>query len=345
MNLPVARYFPPFWFLGIYESLLAGSSSLPVFTSLAKTGCLATAVVLALAIVSYPLAYRRRMRYVVEGSGVFDTRNFALLPIRRLLHVTLLRNAVQRGIYHFISCSLLRTQRHRVYMAMYGGLGLALLISCAVLLKPSHARLGFALSTDGLRAAVPIAAFWTIAGLRNAFLSPADRSGGWIFRVILGKPGTEQLATTTLWILPFVLVMTLGMVALITLVAPPELHGWRPTTSQALLASGLCLLLTDALFLKVRSIPFTGEERASTTNLAIKLLQYFGFFPPLVLLAVDLEPWLEASLWHVAGTMGIAVAAHLAMRRIHRKNAEYHANLIDLDDDEEEFPQRLGLRY
>ena len=145
------------------------------------------AVVLALAIVSYPIAYRRRMRYVVEGSGVFNTRNFALLPIRRLLHVTLLRNAVQRGIYHFISCSLLRTQRHRVYMAMYGGLGLALLISCAVLLKPSHARLGFALSTDGLRAAVPIAAFWTIAGLRNAFLSPADRRGGWIFRVILGK--------------------------------------------------------------------------------------------------------------------------------------------------------------
>ena len=27
MNASVARYFPPFWFLGIYESLLAGSSS------------------------------------------------------------------------------------------------------------------------------------------------------------------------------------------------------------------------------------------------------------------------------------------------------------------------------
>jgi hypothetical protein len=343
MNLSAARYFPPFWFLGIYERLLAGSASLPVFTGLAKTGCLATAVVFALAIVCYPLAYRRRMRYVVEGSGGIDTR--ALLPISRLLHVTLLRNAVQRGIYHFISFSLLRTQRHRVYMAMYGGLGLALLISCAVLLKPSHARLGFALSADGLRAAVPIAAFWTIAGLRNAFLSPADRRGGWIFRVILGKPGTEQLATTPLWILPLVLVLTLGIVVLITFVAPPELHGWRSTTSQALVAIGLCLLLTDALFLKVRSIPFTGEERAPTTNLAIKLLQYFGFFPPLILLAVDLEPWLEASPWRVVGAAGIIVAAHIAMRRVHRKNAEYHANLIDLDDDEEEFPQRLGLRY
>ena len=120
---------------------------------------------------------------------------------------------MQRGIYHFISYSLLRTQRHRVYLAMYGGLGLALLTACAVLLKSSHGHLGFALSPDGLLAAVPIVAFWTIAGLRNAFLSPMDRRGGWVFRVILGRPGPAQLAATTLWILPCALLLTLGMVA------------------------------------------------------------------------------------------------------------------------------------
>ena len=345
MNLSAARYFPPFWFLGIYESLLAGSSSLPVFSGLAKTGWLATAITFAVAIVSYPLAYRRRMRYLVEAPGVFDTRNLAIVPIDRLLHPTLLRNPVQRGIYHFISYSLLRTQRHRVYLAMYGGLGLALLTACAVLLKLAHGHLGFALSPDGLRAAVPIAAFWTIAGLRTAFLSPVDKKGGWIFRMILGRPGAAQLATATLWILPCAMVMTLGMVVLIGLVAPPGVLGWTSIISQALVAISLCLLLTDALFLKVTSIPFTGGERAPATNLAIILLQYFGFFPPLVLLTVRLEPWLEASLWHVVGTVGIIVAAHLAMRRFRRKNAEYNANLIDLDDDEEEFPQRLGLRY
>jgi len=345
INTSAARYFPPFWFLGVYEYLLTGSSSLPVFIELAKTGCLATATVLGLAIVSYPLAYRRKMRYLVEGSTSFDTRNLAAAPVNLLLHSTLLRSAVQRGIYHFISCSLLRTQRHRVYMAIYGGLGLALLIGSALLLKLSHDHLGFALSPDGLRAAVPIAAFWIIAGLRTAFLSPADRRGGWIFRVILGRPGTEQLDTTPLWILPCALLLTLGIVALISLLAPPELLGWRPFASQALVAIGLCLLLTDVSFLKVVSIPFTGDGRAPTNNLAVTLLQYFGFFPTLVLLTVGLGPWLEASLWHVGFTVAIIVWAHLAMRRAHRKNAEYYANLIDLDDDEEEFPQRLGLHY
>ena len=135
------------------------------------------------------------------------------------------------------------------------------------------------------------------------------------------------------------------MVALINRVAPPELRGWNSLACQVLVAVGLCLLLTDALFLKVRTIPFTGETKAPATNLAFILLQYFGLFPPLVLLSVGLEPWLEASVWHVAGIVAVIGAAHLAMLRIHNKDAEYHVNLIDLDEDEEEFPQRLGLRY
>ena len=345
INSHGGRYFPPFWFLGIFETVLAGSSSQPVFSGLAKTGCLAMAAVFALTILSYPLAYRRRMRYLVEGSDVLDTRNPVIVPIRRLLHATILRNAVQRGIYHFISCSLLRTQRHRVYMALYGGLGLALLLACTIFLKLSHRHLGFALSPDGLRAAVPIAAFWTIAGLRTAFLSPTDRRGGWIFRLILGRPTSVQLGTTVRWILPCVLGLALGLVALIHRVAPPELSGWNSLACQVLVAVGLCLLLTDALFFKVRTIPFTGETRAPSTNLAVILLQYFGLFPPLVLATVGLEPWLEASVWHVAGMVVVIGAVHLALLRIHNKDAEYHANLIDLDEDEEEFPQRLGLRY
>jgi hypothetical protein len=50
-------------------------------------------------------------------------------------------------------------------------------------------------------------------------------------------------------------------------------------------------------------------------------------------------------VWHVVGMVAVIGAVHLAMLRIHSKDAEYHANLIDLDEDEEEFPQRLGLRY
>ena len=344
VNAPAARYFPPFWFLGIYESSLAGSSTLPVFRELARIGWLAIAVAGALTMVSYPLAYRRRMRYLVEGVGVSGTRNWVATPLHHLLHATLLRNKIQRGIFHFISYSLLRTQRHRVYLAMYGGLGMALLAACAVLLQVDHGRVGLALSPDGLLAAVPILAFWTIAGLRNAFLSPMDRRGAWVFRVILGRPGPAQLATTTLWILPCALGLTLAAVALTGLLGPPQLREGKSLLCQACIAIGLCLLLTDVLFLNVRSLPFTGDTKAPATNLAFILLQYFGLFPPLVWLSVALEPWLRISAWHVAGTVMVIAVAHLWMSTAHRKNVLYFADLIDVDD-EEEFPQRLGLRY
>ncbi len=63
----VVRYFPPFWFLGIYEWLLAGSSTLPVFTALARTGLFATLLAMFVVVVTYPLAYRRRTRQLIEG--------------------------------------------------------------------------------------------------------------------------------------------------------------------------------------------------------------------------------------------------------------------------------------
>jgi cbb3-type cytochrome oxidase subunit 3 len=61
--------------------------------------------------------------------------------------------------------------------------------------------------------------------------------------------------------------------------------------------------------------------------------------------AISLERWLASSVWRPVIAALLIVGAHLALRRMKRKHAEYYANLIDLDDDDEEFPQRLGLRY
>ena len=340
-----ARFFPPFWFLGIYECLLHGGSALPVFAALARTGCVATALAVAVAMLTYPVAYRRRMRHVVEGSEARDTRSVLGGLIGRIFHRTLLRLPRRRGIHHFISQTLLRRPRHRVYLAMYGGLGLALVAASAVLLIPGKGRLGLGLSPEGLRAAVPIVAFWTVAGLRGAFLSPADGRVNWLFRVVLGKPGLEESATTRVWVLGWALVLALGTVGLMSLVAPRDLRGGRELGVQLLVAVGLCVLLTDAFFLNVTSIPFTGVRSSSNMNLAFVLIQYFGLFPPFVVVTLSLEGWLEASWSHVMVAVMVATAAHLRLEKIHRRIVNDSVRLGGLDDEEEEFPQRLGLRY
>jgi hypothetical protein len=72
-NSPAVRYFPPFWFLGIYECVLAGQSKLPAFASLARTGVWAISIVILLAFITYPIAYRRRTRQAIEGTVAPDT--------------------------------------------------------------------------------------------------------------------------------------------------------------------------------------------------------------------------------------------------------------------------------
>ncbi len=201
----------------------------------------------------------------------------------------------QRGIFHFIGQTLSRTPRHRVYLAMYGGLGLALVTSCALMFKLGHGTVGLALSTEGLRAAVPIIAFWTVAGLRAAFLGPADRRVNWIFRIIHGKPGWDESAATRMWVLIWALALTLGSIALTHLVAPPDLRDSKNFAIQIFTGVSLCLLLTDAFFLNVKTVPFTGTRSPASMNLAYILIQYFGLFPPLVLITLSLEDWMAIS--------------------------------------------------
>jgi hypothetical protein len=54
---------------------------------------------------------------------------------------------------------------------------------------------------------------------------------------------------------------------------------------------------------------------------------------------------IEASVGHLAIAAALAVAAHLALWAMHRSRMAEHVQRIDADDDEEEFPLRLGLRY
>ncbi len=338
-----ARYFPPFWFLGIYERVLRGPSTLPIFGALARTGCLATMAAVALAVLVYPLAYRRRTRELMEGSATGGKQNRDLRPIAWLLHATVLRLPVRRAVYHFISQTLPRTERHRAYLAMYGGTGIALVIAGAVGLEVGHHRIRLAFSPEGLEAAIPIVAFWTVAGLRTAFVSPADRRGSWIFRLIRGRPGLDQLTPPRLWVLLSSMALTLTTVAALQLVSSRG----RPITiaGQLLVAVGLCLLLTDAFFLTVKIIPFTGTFFPSRTNLVFGIVLYFGLFPTLIVVTLSCISWIEAGAGHLAIAALLIASAHLALQAVHRKIVAEHAGLLDVDEEEEEFPQRLGLRY
>ena len=303
-----------------------------------------------MAALAYPFAYLRRVRQLVVGPGTHDTRTWAARPLHSLLHATLVRPPVRRAVFHFISQTLLRVQRYRIYLVLYGGVGLSVLVASVLRLTVTRGQVELEISADGVRAAIAIAAFWTVAGLRMAFVSPGNRQGSWVFRIVHGRPprlstALHQLQAAKLWVLLWAAVITFGVGLVLRALAPPELRTGSAAASLGILAAALCLLLTDLLFLSVNTVAFTGEPAREQPNLAMTLLKYFTFLPILVWIPVATEPWIEASPLHFALAAALVAGAHFVLRSLHRRVIREHCNMPGLEDDEDDFPMKLGLRY
>lgn len=339
-----ARAFPPFWFLGIYQEVLSGSSAPPVFGQMARIGCLATAAAALMAAASYPLAWRRRTQGLIEGAAKREKRSRTVTPLSRGLHAHLARTPGSRAIWQFIGQNLLRVPRYRMVLVMVGGAGAALVLATVLRAQVVAGHVRFVFSPDGLRATVPIVAFWTVAGLRSTFLAPADQRGRWLFRSILGKPGAPQAFAAQRWVICIGLLFTLCAAGVCCLAGGPSLQTVRVVADQLLVAIALTVLLTDVFFLNVQTIPFTGARSQSSTNFALLLIPYIGFFPALVLFTVGAERWIEVGAPHLAIAAAVAVATHFALAHARRDRIADFVRITDLDEDGDTFPLTLGLR-
>lgn len=344
-----AQFFPPFWFLGLYQRLMEGPSSLPIYTQLAKTGCLLLLLVTGVAALAYPFAYLRRVRQLAIGTGTHAVRSSMERPLHAATNATLVRRPVRRAVFHFIGETLLRVQRYRIYLVLCGGVGLSVVTATILRLAVVHSQIRAEVSSDGIRAAIGIMAFWTIAGLRMAFVSPGNRHGSWVFHSIHGRPAPfqttmDELQAAKTWALFWGLIVSFGGCLALRAIAPPELRSLGATASQLLVGAGMSVLLTDLFFLNIKTVAFTGERAREQSNFATAVLRYIAFVPVVAWLPLIAEPWIEAAPEHFVLAAAAIAAAHLLLGRQHRAIIREHCNLPGLEDDEEEFPLKLGLR-
>ena len=343
-------WFPPFWFLGMYQTLLDGASALPIFRELAGLGSAALLAVVAIGVMTYPLAYLRRVKFLLVGAPPRSRRIGLIMPFNRLLHAVVVRGPVQRAVFHFINQTLFRVPRYRIYLVLYGGVGLSVLVATVLRLTVVNGQLRAETSADGIRVAVGIAAFWVTTGLRTAFVSSGNQQGSWIFRSTHGKPADfvaaiDELVAAKRWVLLCGMAITEGAVCALRLVAPQELLGLQATAAQIIVGAGICVVLTDAFFANVMVVPFTGETTGEKPNIAFTLLLFFSFFPVVTAASLFSEQWIEESWQHLGVAALAIVVAHLWFRHRHREQVRIHSAQTELEEGEEDFPMRLGLRY
>jgi hypothetical protein len=340
----VARYFPPFWFLGVYECVFRGASAPVGFGELARTGSSALAIMVGLAIVTYPLAYRRRVRQLVEGARASDRPSSVAVPLDGLLHATVLRGPSERAVFHFIQQTVLRASRQRVMLALYGGLAVSLALSNMLVLRAGAGHVRASLLPEGIRAAVPIMAFWTVIAAGSIVCAPIDRRGSWMFRAVIGRAGPGHIAGVWVWTTMWALLVSLATVLLLHFALPPAMRTPLVTAGQIVVAAGSSVLLADVGLLSVRWMPFAHMRRSSVSDFPLMIVRYIVLFPLFVRLLVGAETRIEGSAAHLLGTVLVVVAMHLAMRRV-QGHYGVGSGLESVEgENEEEFPQRLGLR-
>ena len=327
-----ARWFPPLWFLGVYEELLHGAGGPPFAHQMAQYGFRATGVALVVAMLTYPLAWLRMHRLAVEGISSGVSRQAWWL--RGLIRLGGGRTG-EVAILAFIWQTLTRSNKYQVYLAMYGGVGLSLATACAVGFSTDGSRFLPIVSEQGLHAALPLLLFWMISGLRIAFALPLNLSAGWIFR-ITGVNIRECADAARRW----VFLCACAILLLVTLAL--ALEGWRFTQLlvQAVVGLSLCSLLTDAFFLGDPSVPFNKARMPGKTNLPLLLTVYLAFFPLFVFGVIALEIHMEKHVGRLLIVSSIALGFNRLARKIEDRPEEIEE---EMEGYEGEF-QLLGLR-
>ena len=180
----------------------------------------------------------------------------------RVLRRTLLRHPVEYAVFHFISQTITRSLKHRLFLATYGGFGAAFAVMTFGNGRPGLLTLPLTLS------------FILVSGLRAAFNFPAE------LRRELGLPTQRNhqrgalSAATRKWTL------ICAILPLFVLLAPMEFACFHPAVALFHLAYGITTsaLLIEVMFFGFRKVPFTCAHFPGKVNLTFLGVMYiFGF--------------------------------------------------------------------
>ncbi len=337
-NTRVLDYIPLFWFLGVYEVLNPEGTLIPASYIWASTAVQAMFVVGVLFVLTYLISYRRYSKKILEGveSQVF-TQPWYQRVFAWLLNSTVLRHPFQRASFYFIGRIFGRSAKHRLFIAMYSGIGLAVTMSSLFVLRRGT---GFVLSISqqGLIEAPLILSFFVISGLRATFNIPYELNANWIFQITSGWDAAEYLKAIRKW------VFLRGIVPVYAVIAPFELFFFDPEQALFHLGFGLAIagLLTEFFFFRFNKVPFTCSYLPAKSHLAFLAGAYLYGFTIYTFMMYSLDRWVWQSPQRMTGFFSV-VAAILIGLALYRRRIQDSTLEIIYEDDADVLVQQLNL--
>ncbi len=275
---------PPMWYLGLYQWLL-GSGDFRLEYRMGLTALTMTALCCLLTTL---IAYKRQVQESWESTETVRRPAKGIRFLAATLDRLVLRNETERATFYFVARTLLRSQKHRIFLGGYFSVGMALVL---VVLMDALSRSG---PEDWNPQSIPllsvplILSFFVLAGMRYAFTVPSELEANWIFRLAENKGNASAISGV------HKAMLVLGIMPLFMMLFPSYLMVWDAMTALLHLTYGftLALILIEILLFKFPKIPFTCSYLPGRANLKGLWFPYFLFFVTYAYAMAKLEAWL-----------------------------------------------------
>jgi hypothetical protein len=281
-------FFPPIWFAGLYDILLTPSD--PLFASLGRFGGEALGVAIAAFCVTWALGFRRHYRRTLEAedSGTHRPR---VRIFDRLSTSPLATSTEARAIFRFSGSILARSATHRLFLACYWSVGIAIGLLVTVTVEEGH----LALSPDGVRGFPLLVVFFVVSGLRAGFQFPAELASNWLFRITEERWAEKSRRACRMRVLAS------GLLPALLLFLPFEMWRWGGVAGLFHIAFQLATgaLLIEVLFWSFDKVPFTCSYFPGKLNLALLFGIYLYGFTEYSFRMSDLELSLEGRVLRI----------------------------------------------
>jgi hypothetical protein len=284
------RWLPSMWFLGLYQCLQHRAT--PMLSWVAQAGLWASAGAFLLMLLTYGLSYRRRFAATLEGDRRPSEQRLFAIVLAALDLFAARGTGFQRACHRFTVRGLLRSETHRLCLAVALGLGWLLAI------EGSAMGLGSRQPDDGLPAAALlspalVAAYLLVLGLRIAFELPASAPSNWLFRTVLNPRENEALGAARRIVLSFL--------TLTVLLPAMTFAWWRWGPIAALVHTAYVLALSlsycEILLAGYRKIPLTCPMPGFRDNLLMLCLVRVLGFELFTRAGSVLEHWMFDEPW------------------------------------------------
>jgi hypothetical protein len=297
---------PPIWFVGLYRTLLGSNEEL--FRHLALISVYGLAVVAVVSAATYLISYKLYVRKASEVTGRGDREPYWVRrALMNLVNRLVARKPIERAMFYFVAATIFRSARHRLYLATYLGVGiaLALLGLGEIFVRSQHgAFLASLRQPDEALLSVPlILSLFMLSGMRMVFAIPVELAANWVFQITEQNDHKDCLkgvrkAMTLLGIVPLFAVLFPLYVAL---------WGLGPALFETAFGVALAAALVELLLLNFKKLPFTCSHAPAKANFVVLAVGYWLALTIYGYTMARLEYWMiaEPERW----ITGLALAA------------------------------------